>query len=70
MKRFDDKAVVKGTREAVSEEFRQVIADIKGEKGKELMRNAKAIKDAFAAAWEDGGSAKIELHKIFERYNL
>lgn len=58
----------KGTREAVGEEFRQVIDACRGEQGQELRRNAEELKWKFEKAWEDGGEAKRELNAFLERF--
>ena len=58
----------KGTREAVGEEFRQVIDACRGEEGAQLRKNAEGMKEKFHKAWEDGGEAKRELHAFLERY--
>ena len=60
--------VPKGTREAVGEEFRQIIDACRGEQGEELRRNAKEVQRKFKKAWEDGGEAKRELNAFLERY--
>ena len=60
----------KGTREAVGEEFRQVIDACRGEQGEQLRRNAEGMKGKFAKAWEDGGEAKQELRAFLERYAI
>jgi len=58
----------KGTREAVGEEFRQVIDAFRGARGKELRGNAEELKRKFEEAWEDGGEAKRELHAFLKRF--
>jgi hypothetical protein len=58
----------KGTREAVREEFEQAIRDIRGDKGEQLRKNAFKFKTEFAQAWEEKGSARLELLKFFEKY--
>jgi len=58
----------KGTREAVGEEFRQVIDACRGEQGEELRRNAEELKRKFEKAWEDGGEARREVNAFLERF--
>ena len=58
----------KGMREAVGEEFRQIIDACRGEQGEKLRRNAKEVQQKFETAWEDGGEAKRELNAFLERY--
>lgn len=58
----------KGTREAVGEEIRRVLDAARGEKGKELRKNAERLKGEFAAAWEEGGTAKNALREFLEKY--
>ena len=57
-----------GTREAVGKEIRQVIDACRGERGKELRRNAQEWKVKFEKAWDDDGEAKLELHAFLEQY--
>ena len=56
-----------GTCEAVGKEFREVIDACRGEKGKELRRNAQELKGKFQKAWDDHGEAKRELKAFLER---
>jgi len=58
----------KGTREAVGEEFRQIIDACRGQQGEELRENVKELQRKFENAWEDGGEAKRELNAFLERY--
>ncbi|KAG5647511.1 hypothetical protein DXG03_009448 [Asterophora parasitica] len=58
----------KGTPEAVVEEIRAVVDAARGEEGEKLRKNAEKLKEAFVAAWEDGGAAKVELHHFLEKY--
>jgi DNA-binding FadR family transcriptional regulator len=58
----------KGTREAVGEEFRQIIDACRGEQGDELRRNAKELQRKFEKAWEEGGEAKGKLNAFLERF--
>ncbi|KIM38978.1 glycosyltransferase family 1 protein [Hebeloma cylindrosporum] len=60
----------KGTREAVGEEFRQIIDACRGEQGEELRRNAKEFQRKFEKAWEEGGEAKQELKAFLARFVL
>ena len=60
--------VPKGTREAVGEEFREIIDACRGEQGEELRRNAKEVQRKFEKAWEEDGEAKQELNAFLERY--
>ena len=59
--------VPKGMREAVGEEFRQIIDVCCGEQGEELRRNAKEVQQKFEKAWEDGGEAQRELNALLKR---
>ena len=58
----------KVTREAVGEEFRQVIDACRGEQGRELRRNVEELQRKFGKAWEDGGEAKREVNAFLERF--
>ena len=60
--------VPKGTREAVGEEFRQILDACRGEQGEELRENAKEVQQKFEKAWEEGGDAKRELNAFLERF--
>ncbi|KAG5641589.1 hypothetical protein DXG03_004672, partial [Asterophora parasitica] len=57
-----------GTPEAVVEEIRAVVDAARGEEGEKLRKNAEKLKEAFAAAWEDGGAAKVELRHFLDKY--
>ena len=57
-----------GTREAVGVEVRHTIDLCRGERGKELRRNAENIKVRFSAAWEEDGIAKREIRRLLNKY--
>ena len=68
-----------GTREAVGVEVRQVVDLCKGEKGREVRRNAEKVKEEFGKAWDDdedgggggggGGDARWEIRKFLDKYS-
>ncbi|KJA21667.1 glycosyltransferase family 1 protein [Hypholoma sublateritium FD-334 SS-4] len=59
-----------GTRTAVGCEIREVIDDMRGDAGKELRRNAEAVKTEMQKSWAEGGTAKKELTLLLEKMTV
>ena len=57
-----------GTREAVGIEIRQTIDLCRSEKGRVMRSNAEQLKEKFAKAWEDDGTARQEIRKFLNKY--
>ena len=55
-----------GSREAVGIEVRQIIDLCRGEKGREIRRNAEKLKEKFAKEWD--GAARLEIRKFLYKY--
>ncbi|KAJ7210379.1 hypothetical protein GGX14DRAFT_550973 [Mycena pura] len=53
--------VPEGTREAVGREIRAVVADCRGETGKEKRKNAERLRAELLEAWSVGGPAKCAI---------
>lgn len=58
----------KGTREAVGAEFRKIIDDCRSQKGFEMRRKAKNIKEELAEAWSENGASRQELSDFLGKY--
>lgn len=59
-----------GTREAVGNEFREVLDLCRGEKGAELRKNVLAIRAQFAQCWGPTGASRQEYDAFLKKYGV
>ncbi|THH15314.1 hypothetical protein EW146_g5139 [Bondarzewia mesenterica] len=62
------KCVLSGTPEAIREEMEALLEAMRGEEGRRKRGNARAVKERMAKAWAEGGSATLELERLFEHH--
>ncbi|KAJ7671889.1 UDP-Glycosyltransferase/glycogen phosphorylase [Mycena rosella] len=57
-----------GTSTALRAEFREIIDQCRGEPGAGKRKQAQRMRDAFAEAWTEGGSAQVAVRAFFSEY--